>query len=127
MTKLKYKPKQQLFTYYWAGGETDFANIYPCTVVRAAPFITSFHDYIVRFTDGSDKMKSESELFKTADEARQGLIAHIYSRISDWHDGIAQHARDILKLHGWIDAASTVIDTLEKELNHEQAQIRNRR
>lgn len=113
--KLKYKPKQQLFTYYWAGGGADFANIYPCTVVRAAPFITPLHSYIVRFRDGSEKKKSESELFKTADEARQGLIAHIYSQIPGWHDDIAQHARDILKLHDWIEVAADLIETLEKE------------
>ena len=113
--KLKYKPKQQLFTYYWGGGGTYVADIYPCTVVRAKPSITPLHDYIVRFRDGSEKQKSESELFKTADEARQGLIAHIYSQIPCWHEAIAQSARDILKLHDCIEVAADLIETLEKE------------
>lgn len=77
------------------------------------------HDYIVRFIDVSEKQKSESELFKTADEARQGLIAHIYSQIPGWHDGIAQHAREILKLSDWIAVAADLIDTLEKDHNKE--------
>lgn len=117
--KLKYKPKQQLFTYYWAGGGSDIAHIYPCTVVRADPFRSPLHGYIVRSTDGSEELKLESELFKTADEARQGLISHLNVHVTSWHDGIAQHARDILKLHDCIDAASTLIDTLEKDHNNE--------
>lgn len=116
MAKLKYKRDQKLFTYNWGGGGSDVASILPCTVVRPLPFTTPLHNYIVRLNDGTELLKAEEELFKTSNAARQGLINHIANHIIDWHDGIANHARDILRLHDWIDLGENLIKDIKADI-----------
>ena len=116
MAKLKYKANQKLFTYNWGGGGSNVASIWPCTVVRPLPFITPLHDYIVRLNDGTEIQKSEEELFKTPNAARQGLINHIATHITDWHDGMANHARDILRLHDWVTLGASLIKDIKASI-----------
>ena len=114
-----FKKGQTVYTFYWAGGDSDE----PPLVKRGkiARFIEDrsmfgpYDFFDIELEDGNTVMKVwPGEIFKTAKQAKEGLIEHIQFHIDDWTAGIRDYYSTIKKLRSWIDRCKVQLEDLDQ-------------